>query len=240
MASDNLFSPTFGASPPVLAGRGDILDDIDDAFEAGPTHPDYTVLFVGVRGSGKTVMLNATEDLARERGWLTLSDNASPAGLLDRLVTAAAAALAELDGPASSTRVTGVSAAGVGLTVERDDRPPTTPDLRAVLSDLGRRLAEHGTGLLITIDKLQSGSIDEIRDFGATLQHVTRREQHPIAFAGAGLPQIDDVLPSDDDIATFLQRCSRHDIDRLDPTAAASAIGQPIAARSKRPPATRS
>jgi len=89
MATKNPFSPTFGASPPVLAGRNDILDDIGDAFETGPTHPDYTVLFIGVRGSGKTVMLNATEELARVRGWLTLSDNASPTGLLGRLAVAA-------------------------------------------------------------------------------------------------------------------------------------------------------
>lgn len=231
MATENPFSPTFGASPPVLAGRDDILDDIDDAFETGPTHPDYTVLFIGVRGSGKTVMLNAAEDLARNRGWLTLSDNASPSGLLTRLAMAAATKLADLGPAEASTRVTGVSAAGFGVTVEHPDPPEPALDLRNVLSELGARLAGHGTGLLITLDELQSGTIDEIRDFGAILQHVTRREQHPIAFAGASLPQIDDTLLSDDDIATFLQRCSRYDIDRLDPAAAGDAIAQPIAQR---------
>ena len=48
--------------------------------------------------------------------------------------------------------------------------------------------------LVITIDELQSGNIDELREFGAVLQHVTRREQYPIAFAGASLPSIDDTL----------------------------------------------
>jgi len=56
LARDNPFSPTFGASPPVLAGRDDILDDVDDALATGPTHPDYTTLFTGVRGAGKTVL----------------------------------------------------------------------------------------------------------------------------------------------------------------------------------------
>ena len=69
----------------MLAGRGDILDDIEDiedALTTGPTHPDYTALFIGVRGAGKTVMLNAVEDLARRRGWLVLADGASPMGYL--------------------------------------------------------------------------------------------------------------------------------------------------------------
>ena len=50
MARSNPFSPTFGAPPPVIAGRDDILDAISDALETGPTHPDYTSLFLGVRG----------------------------------------------------------------------------------------------------------------------------------------------------------------------------------------------
>ena len=44
----------------------DILDAISDAFATG-------TLFLGVRGAGKTVMLNAVEYLARARGWLTVS-----------------------------------------------------------------------------------------------------------------------------------------------------------------------
>lgn len=231
MATHNPFSPTFGASPPVLAGRDDILDDIDDAFDTGPTHPDYTVLFIGVRGSGKTVMLNAAEDLARTRGWLTLSENASPSGLLERLANAANTKLNDLDTPKSDRRVTGVTAAGFAMTVEHVDQPAVAPELRSVLSEFGSRLAEQDTGLLITVDELQSGDINELRDFGAVLQHVTRREQHPIAFAGASLPSIDDTLLSDDDIATFLQRCSRYDIDRIGPADAAAAIAQPITDR---------
>ena len=77
LAPHNPFSPTFGASPPVLAGRDHIIEDIGDALATGPTHPDYTALLIGVRGSGKTVMLNAVEDLARSHGWLVLADNAA-------------------------------------------------------------------------------------------------------------------------------------------------------------------
>lgn len=66
-----------------------------------------------------------------------------------------------------------------------------------------------------------------MREFGAVLQHVTRREGRPLAFAGAALAQIEDTLLRDS-AATFLQRCSRVEIDRIPDAAIAQAIEQPI------------
>lgn len=231
MASQNPFSPTFGASPLVLAGRGDILDDIDDALTVGPMHPDYTALFIGVRGAGKTAMLNAVEDLARERGWLTISETAAPAGLLDRLAGAAARLLRQHGPPPPARRVKAAAVAAVG-SIEFQEAPVAEPsrDLRSLLTDLGDRLADNGTGLMVTLDELQSGVLDEIREFGAVVQHVTRREERPVAFAGAALPLIEDTMLSDE-AATFLQRCSRHDIGRLDLPATRAAIAGPIEER---------
>ena len=231
MAGRNPFCPTFGASPPVIAGRDDILDAISDAFATGPTHPDYTTLFLGVRGAGKTVMLNAVEDLARARGWLAVSDDASPTGLLGRLTRAAALLLDELEADPGRP-IRSLTAAGFGVEFE----PATSSeragsgaaeDLRGVLSALGDALADRGTGLIITLDELLGADIDEIRQFGSVIQHVCRREQHPIAFVGAALPQFEDVLESDD-TATFMQRCSRYDIDQIDLEATHLAIAKPI------------
>ena len=227
MGTRNPFSPSFGTSPPVLAGRDAILDSIGDALATGPTHPDYTTLLIGVRGAGKTVMLNAVEDLARSRGWFALPESASSAGLLDRL-TRAATDLLDETGPAEPRRgLSSATVAGVGVGFESVPTPKSDDDLRTVLSAVGDVLAARGTGLLITIDELQSGDVDEIRRFGAVLQHVSRREQRPVAFIGAALPQIEDTLLSDDAL-TFLQRCSRYDIDRLDRTATRRAIAEPI------------
>ena len=232
MATGNPFSPSFGTSPPVLAGRDVILDSIGDALAAGPTHPDYTALFIGVRGAGKTVMLNAVEDLARSRGWLALSDSASPTGLPERLIRAASALLEEIGPAEPKRRLSSVTAAGFGVGLETVATPRAENDLRGVLSDLGDALAERGTGLLITVDELQSGDVDEIREFGSVLQHVSRREQRPVAFIGAALPQVEDTLLSDNAI-TFLQRCSRYDIDRLSVRATRRAIAEPISAHGR-------
>ena len=231
MAGRNPFSPTFGAAPPVIAGRDDILDNIEDAFETGHTHPDYTTLFLGVRGSGKTVMLDAAQAIAQSKGWLTLSEDAWPTGLLGRLTRAAERLLGELDED-PSRRVRSVTAAGFG--VEWEPVAPSTDGgleaaegLRLVLSVLGDALRDRGTGLIVTLDELLSADLDEIRQFGAVMQHVSRREKRPIAFAGAALPQFEEELESDD-AATFLQRCSRYDMERLDDTATRLAISKPI------------
>lgn len=227
MATRNPFSPSFGTSPPVLAGRDVILDSLGDALASGPSHPDYTALFIGVRGAGKTVMLNAVEDLARSRGWLALSDSASMAGLPARLAHAASALLEEIGPAEPKRRLSSVTAAGFGVGLETVPAPQAEHDLRGILSDLGDALAERGTGLLITVDEMQSGDAEEIREFGSVLQHVSRREQRPVAFIGAALPQVEGTLLSDDAI-TFLQRCSRYDIDRLNPQATRRAIAEPI------------
>ena len=226
MAKNNPFSPTFGSSPPALAGRDAILEDLDEAFETGPSHPDYTVLFIGIRGTGKTAMLNAAEDMVRERGWLVVAEQGSPNGLIARLRDRAARLLAELDSE-PSRRVSGLHAAGVGIAFEQSSSSPGPQDLRSILGSVGDALAQTGSGLLITVDELHAADVGEVRDLGGILQHVTRREGRPIAFAGAALPYIEDRLLRGQ-LATFLQRCSRYDIGPLDAAATRNALETPM------------
>lgn len=223
----NPFTPAFGTSPPVLAGRDDILADWESALEAGPRHPDYTMLFLGMRGAGKTALLNAVEDRAIERGWVTISEDSAHSGLLSRIARAAVSFLTDFDSNRIRGQIVGMRVAGLGLDFER--RPMTEPpqDLRAVLTKLGGLLQTTGAGLLITIDEMQGADLDDIRRFGSIIQHVTRREERSIAFVGAGLPEIEDRFLSGD-AATFLQRCSRRDIGPLDDRAATEALAVPI------------
>jgi len=69
-------------------------------------------------------------------------------------------------------------------------QPPATEhrsDLRAQLTALTDHLADHGTGLLLTVDELHHPDRAGLRELAATVQHCFR-EERPIAFAGAGLP----------------------------------------------------
>lgn len=75
----NPFKPTAGMNPPELIGRDAVLDDFAEALENGPGAPDRLMRISGVRGTGKTVLLNALGDLARKKGFEVV-DVASNAG----------------------------------------------------------------------------------------------------------------------------------------------------------------
>jgi len=233
MAYGNPFRPSFGSSPPVLAGRTSVLDALSEALDIGAGHPDFTSLLVGVRGAGKTATLNAVQEQAQGRGWLAIAETAH-GDLCSRLATAV---LELADGGRSERpRLTGISALGVGVEFTRVDpgeAGATGTRLRSVLTVIGTHLASEGRGLLITLDELQGGEPPELREFATTLQHVTRREELPIALVAAGLPSIDDTVLQDSAI-TFLQRCSRHEIAELSDAATATAFAEPIAAHGGR------
>ena len=59
---ENPFSPGFGESPFSLVGRDHVLNDLWSGLLNGPRDPRFTSMVMGVRGSGKTVMLNEIED----------------------------------------------------------------------------------------------------------------------------------------------------------------------------------
>ncbi len=226
MNGSNPFAPTFGSAPPVMAGRGDILDTIHEALITGTTHPDYTTIFFGVRGAGKTVMLNAAEDVAREQGWLTISEDASRSGMIARIERAAIRHIHALTGP-PKRRVRSVQAFSLGADVGDAPPPDAAESLREALSDLGDLLANEAAGLMITVDELLSADRSEIGEFGSVMQHVCRREQRPIAFAGAALPPFEEYIETEDQSA-FLHRCSRHDIGQLNSADTRLALSVPI------------
>lgn len=235
MASGNPFRPSFGASPPVLAGRGGVLDALGEALDSGAGNPDFTSLLIGVRGAGKTATLNAVQEQAQDRGWLVIAETAN-GDLCSRLVAAVLELSGGDQGQKGRPRLTGISALGVGVEfagAEPVGAGAADVRLRPVLTALGSRLASERRGLLVTLDELQGGEPSELREFAATLQHVTRREELPVAFVAAGLPSIDDTVLQDSAI-TFLQRCSRHEIAELSDSATVTAFVEPIAAHGGR------
>lgn len=103
----NPFTPTFGTSPPLLVGRDADLQDFLEGLCGGPGAPERATLVTGLRGTGKTVMLNAYEDLARDEGWLVISETATP-NLLDRITHQhLPALLQDIDPHQTTSRLTG-------------------------------------------------------------------------------------------------------------------------------------
>ncbi len=152
----NPFTPTFGVSPPLLAGRSDLIEDFEDALADGPGAPGRATLHTGARGTGKTVMLNEVEDLAARQGWSVVSETATP-GCIERLVAEhLPALLGEIDPQATTSRSEGVSGSmGLGgASWETPEVHPAKAGLRNQLTKACDLLASTQTGLLITLDEI--------------------------------------------------------------------------------------
>lgn len=223
----NPFSPTFGTAPHILVGRADVLDEIRDTFGDGPHSPTRAVLFTGARGVGKTVMLGELEDFVRSQGWLVVSEVASR-GLLDRLTRDHLPRLLSDHDRRPPSRATsiGITTPLGGAEVAWSERHPAESTLRSQVGELTDALRAHGTGLMITVDEVQSVERGELRKLGEVLQ-LARRERRDLAFAGAGLSTaVTDLL--NDDVVTFLRRAERFDLTDVSVADAADAMSQTI------------
>lgn len=224
----NPFHPSFGVSPPLLVGRDGVLAAFGDALDDGPGAAGRATLYTGARGSGKTVMLNAVEDLSRERGWLVVSETASP-GFTTRISgQQLPRLLREFDPAAVRRRLTSLSAPlGAGaLSWEAIDAHVVQAGLRNQIELLTDLLAEHQTGLLITLDEIHHNQIGELREIATVIQHAFR-EGRELAFAGAGLASaVSDVV--NDDVLTFLRRADRHTLGPVPRPDVARAFREPI------------
>ncbi len=224
----NPFSPTFGTTPPLLAGRGKAMARFSEALDTGPTHPDYTLLITGDRGTGKTALLNALEARAADRGWMTATAAASSEPVSVRIGSEARRCMERLRGGRRGARLGSVSALGVGISLE-PRHPPAGPEpgLLSTLEELGELLDRRRTGLLLTVDELHDVDRDDVRNVASAVQIVTRRRLWPVAFAAAALPLIEHTHLGDPNM-TFLQRCARAPLGSLEPEETLRALRQPV------------
>jgi hypothetical protein len=211
----NPFTPTFGAPPPLLVGRHELLDLFQDALDEGPGSPGYATVYTGGRGVGKTVMLNATEDLARDAGFTVISETATP-GFLNRLTAGHLPPLLAKQ----RRKIKAVNVAPVGG-LELEASTLVAQHLRSMVEQVTIR-----TPLLITLDELQTGALAELRDLSVVLQHSIR-EGRRLAFCGAGLASALDELLKDKGV-TFFRRADRHMLGAVSLNAVASAFQEVV------------
>ena len=189
----NPFKPTAGATPPLLVGRNRVIEEFLESLDDGPGAPGLLELITGARGVGKTVMLTALGDSARERGWVVVDETARE-GLMDRLAAEFTRQLSQLAGKERS-RLTSLSLStplgGGSATLEHAPTPE----------------------LLLTIDEVHAIPREELRALSAEVQHLIR-EGAPIGLLMAGLPKaVEELL--NDDITTFLRRAERIELGEV-------------------------
>ena len=230
------FSPHFGGTPNTLVGRDDLLTTLGSGLATGPNDKWYTSIVMGVRGSGKTTILNEIEDRAAADGWVVLSLDAGTPLLLDRITQAIAHAgrsYESLEAVADTTGRSVGKSLGIRLgplegKLEVSDffESPQT-GLREHLVVLAHQAMKYGASVLLTVDELHAIERGEGRRLANDIQHVTRRANLPVAFVGAGLLEMRRTLMRDRKM-TFFHRCEDYELPPLDDVDARLGLASPI------------
>jgi len=207
----NPFTPTFGSIPLQLAGRDNIIREILEGLDNGSGDPNRATIFMGARGSGKTVLLAKIAEEASANGWISANVNADP-NMLDEILIQIRDNAKEFLTPETLSHITSISVAGVGISrnVKQSNRKTTW---RSEMTSILKELNEKNVGLLITIDELDT-RIDELRTVITTFQHFVR-ERRDVAIMMAGLPpKVSNLLRNDS--ISFLRRAFQHHLGAVE------------------------
>lgn len=208
----NPFSPGAGSPPPELVGRDPILEQARILLgRIKKKRPEKSLLLTGLRGVGKTVLLNEIERLAIEQKFRTIFIEAHEDKSLGSLITPYLRTLLyDLDRMAGAgdkvkrglavlrsfigTLKLTVNDVTIGLDIEPEKGSADSGDLEIDLPNLFTAIAEAAedrkSAIAILIDEIQYFNQKEL---GALIMamHKIQQRQLPLVLLGAGLP----ILP---------------------------------------------
>jgi len=212
----NPYSPNAGARPPVLVGRESELEDFDvllHRLAAG--HTEKSLIVVGLRGVGKTVLLGEFHQLAIKQHWrvveieaakwddgefrrrlaielrrvlLSLERGTNVSGLFRRAVGALKSFALTVDPSGSLTiALDGEVATGTADTGALD------VDLAELLTRVGEAAKEQEVGVALLLDELHYLTRSQMEAV-IMATHKTVQRTLPITVAAAGLPHIHELV----------------------------------------------
>ena len=243
----NPYAPGAGQRPPELAGRDRELAGFDVVLErVARGRPERSLVLTGLRGVGKTVLLNALRSAAVRRGWGTGKLEARPDSPLRRPLAAALhQAVRELSPkqPGEADLVLGVLKSFAlktppGTTLRdrwqpgievaavpgRADSGDIEIDLVELFTDVAGLAGAGGRGVAVFLDEMQDLMPDDVSALCAAC-HELSQQGLPLVVVGAGLPHLPAVLSASKSYSERLFRYLR--IDRLDAAAAEQALRSP-------------
>jgi hypothetical protein len=245
----NPFAPGAGTPPPELAGRDELRETIRVAIERVRRRlSTKSVLMVGLRGVGKTVLLDCMRDDAEGAGIQTMrieapENRSLPALLapelrqamlrLSRNQQAKALAQRALRGLAGFAKALKFKYRDIEVGLDFDPEPGLADngdlqhDLQALLEAVGSAAQKAATALAIFIDELQYVPEDELAALITALHRAAQRGL-PVVLIGAGLPQLRGRMGRAKSYAERLFNFP--EIGPLPPNAAGIAITKPAAA----------
>jgi AAA ATPase domain len=248
----NPYAPGAGMRPPELVGRDEAIEDIDVALArvAKGRSARHTIL-TGLRGVGKTVLLDHLHRLARTAGHAAVKIEAPEnSNLVAQLIPELRRTLLELDRKGAAVRTVRrgfaalrnfaaafkISVAGIDVEVTPDDRGLADSgdlglDLKDLLCAVADAAADRSIALAIFIDEIQYLSSHDLGAFLAAL-HQVGQDAKPVLLVGAGLPQVAGLMG---EAKSYSERLVRFvTIGKLDREAAYQALSGPADAEDVR------
>ncbi len=239
----NPYAPGAGTQPPELAGRDEIIERAAVALDRiRSRRAARSFVFYGLRGVGKTVLLNRIRTDSEARGFAAVRIEAPegrslPGILLPALRStllrlsrsdAAKAALKSAFGAmASFARALKVKYQDIEFGVDIEpaagiaDTGDLENDLGELLTAVGAAARQEGTAVVLYVDELQYVPEAQLASLIAAL-HTASQDQLPITMMAAGLPQLLGLSGRAKSYAERLFEFSP--VDRLDDKAAQDAL----------------
>lgn len=243
----NPFSPGAGSPPPELVGRDGILEQAKILLgRVRQKRPEKSLLLTGLRGVGKTVLLNEIEKIAREQGYRTIQIEAhedKPLGaLLAPQLRRLLYDLDRIEGAKQKVRKgIGVLRSFIGslklkqgdieleIGVEPEKGTADSGDLEVDLPHLFEAVAEaaseQSVAVCILIDEIQYFNQVELSALIMAMHRMQQR-QLPLVLIGAGLPILPGLAGESKSYAERLFRFP--DVGPLSAADAAKALRDPV------------
>ena len=205
----NPYTPGSGRKPPSLQGRDTEVEAFDLLVaKAGSRNYDRGMMLTGLRGVGKTALLNSLRSHAENHNWYTVhmeaqASNSESRANYKQIVTGLKAGLRRYsrkhqlgqlgEKVASLIEGSSISVAGMSVTAPKIDESDIVNDIEELLETICEHARKTGTAIALFIDELQ--------DLESTLlsalvmaQHRANQESWPFYLVGAGLPNVPAVL----------------------------------------------
>ena len=245
----NPYAPGAGQRPPELAGRDREIQQFEVVLErVARARPERSMVLTGLRGVGKTVLLNSFRSMALQKLWGTGKLEARPDQSIRRPVASAlhmavrelaprhrapdriddflgvlkAFALRDPKAPKGATSM------NLGIDVPaargRADSGDLEVDLTELFTDAASVAADLGVGIALFVDEMQDVPTPDVSALCAAC-HELSQVGGPLIVVGAGLPHLPSVLSASKSYSERLFRYAR--IDRLDRDAADHALMAP-------------
>ncbi len=241
----NPFAPGAGTKPPALVGRDDQVASFDvllERLENG--YSEQSMIITGLRGVGKTVLLDVFREKAEARRWATIEwEVEKSAPFEQKMAVHARRALVQIaPKPSWGEKLRGAASVlkSFSLTFSPDgsvtagldvdaragfaDSGTLADDLGDLFVALGEAARDHGVGVVFLMDEIQYLEQGELEALISALHRCARRSL-PLTLVGAGLPQIPRLAGEARSYSERLFRFPR--IGALPPDAARDALALP-------------